>query len=105
MKTNITNGRQFKILWNFFARHSPEVEARGSEELLPEQKAALARLASGQSDRAEREKLIPFLRSNKHALKFLAEQIKLSRPGRSSVARARRRMSDSSTYDQKAGSS
>ena len=86
----MTNARQFKILWNFFEKHSPEVEARGSEELLPEQKAALARLASGQSDPAEREKLIPFLKSNKYALTFLAEQIKLSRPGRSIASRAHR---------------
>ena len=90
MKTNMTNSRQSKILWKFFAKYSPEVEARGSEELLPEQKAALARLAAGQSDRAEREKLIPFLKSNKHALAFLAEQIKLSRPGRSIVTGAHR---------------
>jgi hypothetical protein len=88
MKTNIPNSRQFKILWKFFAKHSPEVEARGSEELLPEQKSALALLAFGKSDRAAREKLIPFLKSNKHALKFLAEQVKLSRPGRSIVTRA-----------------
>jgi hypothetical protein len=90
MKTNISNSRQFKILWKFFAKHSPEVEARGSEELLPEQKAALTLLASGKSDRAAREKLIPFLKSNKHALTFLAEQIKLSRPSRSIVTRAHR---------------
>jgi len=96
MKTNIPTSRQFKILWKFFAKHSPEVEARGSDELLPEQKSALAELATGQSDRAAREKLIPFLKSNKHALTFLADQIKLSRPGRSMVTgvdqtKARRR--------------
>ena len=90
MKTNMTNSREFKILWKFFAGHSPEIEARGSEELLPEQKTGIARLASGQSDRAEREKLIPLLKSNKHALAFLAEQIKRSRPGRSLVTGAHR---------------
>jgi hypothetical protein len=83
MKTNISNSRQFKILWEFFAKHSPEVEARGNLELIPEQKAALALLASGKCDRAAREKLIPLLKSNKHALTFLAEQIKLNRPARS----------------------
>jgi hypothetical protein len=90
MKTNITNARQFKILWKFFAEHSPEVEARGSEELLLEQKAALTLLASGKSDPVVREKLIPLLKGNKHALTFLAEQIKLSRPGRSIVTKAHR---------------
>jgi hypothetical protein len=89
MKTNIAKSREFKILWGFFANHLPEVEARGSEELLPEEKDALVLLASGKSNRAEREKLIPFLRSNKRALTFLAEQIKLSRPARSVVTRAR----------------
>jgi hypothetical protein len=83
MKTNLSNSRQFKILWKFLAKHSPEVEARGNEELLPEQKAALALLASGKCDRAAREKLIPLLKCNKHALTFLAEQIKLIRPERS----------------------
>jgi hypothetical protein len=90
MKTNISNSRQFKILWQFFARHSPEVEARANKELLPEQKAALALLASGKCDRAAREKLIPLLKSNKHALTFLAEQIKLNRPVRSGGVGARR---------------
>jgi hypothetical protein len=85
MRTNITNAREFKILWNFFEKHSPEVEARGSGGLLPEKKAALARLASGQSDRAEREELIPFLKSNRYALTFLAEQIKSLRPGQSII--------------------
>jgi hypothetical protein len=85
MRTNRTNAREFNILWNFFERHSPEVEARGSEELMAEEKAALTRLASGQSNLAEREKLIPLLKSNKHALTFLAEQIKSVRPGRSVI--------------------
>jgi hypothetical protein len=84
MKTNVTPSQQFKILWKFFAKHYPEVAARGTEELLPEQKAALAQLASGTCDRAAREKLIPLLKSNRHALTFLAKQIKLSRP---SIAR------------------
>jgi hypothetical protein len=88
MKTNIANSRQFTILWKFFRNHLPEVEARGSEELLPEEKDALVLLASGKSDREARQKLIPILKSNKHALTFLAEQIKLSRPARSIVARA-----------------
>jgi hypothetical protein len=90
MKANMTNSRQFQILWKFFVKHFPEVEARGSEELLPEQKTALTRLACGQCDRAEREKLIPFLKSNKNALTFLAEQIKLSRPSRSIITGADR---------------
>jgi hypothetical protein len=88
MKTNIESSREFKILWKFFANHFPEVEARGSEELLPEEKDALMLLASGKSNRAERVKLVPLLRSNKHALTFLAEQIKLSGPARSVVTRA-----------------
>ena len=90
MKTNLSNSRQFKILWNFFAKYCPEVEARGNDELLPEQKAALTLLASGKCDRAAREKLIPFLKSNRHALAFLAEQIKLNRPPRSGADAARR---------------
>jgi hypothetical protein len=78
----MSHSRQFKALWEFFARYYPEVEARRSEDLSPAQKTALTNLASGKSDPAAREKLIPFLRSNRHALTFLADQIKLSRPGR-----------------------
>jgi hypothetical protein len=88
MKTKFENSRQFKILWKFFAKHFPEVEARENNELSPEQKAALAALASGKCGRAAREKLIPFLKSNKDALTFLAEQIKLSRPGQLNVTAA-----------------
>jgi hypothetical protein len=80
MKTNLTQSEQFKILWDFFAKHGAEVEAHGSHEMLPDQKAALAHLASGKADPAEREKLLPLLRSNKNALAYLGDQIKLSRP-------------------------
>jgi hypothetical protein len=81
MKTNLTQSEQFKILWEFFAKHSAEVGARGSDELSPEQKATLAQLASGKADTAVRVKLIPLLRSNRNALTYLGEQIKLMRPG------------------------
>jgi hypothetical protein len=81
MKTNLTQSEEFKIVWEFFARHATQVEARGSEELLPEQKIALAALASGKADNQARTNLIPLLRSNRNALSFLADQIKVARPG------------------------
>lgn len=81
MKTNPTQAEEFKIVWEFFARHSVEVEGRVSEELLPEQKIALALLASGKADNDTRTNLIPLLRRNRNALNFLAEQIKIARPG------------------------
>jgi hypothetical protein len=80
MKTNLTPSEQFKILWRFFARNGAEVEAR-SEELLPEQKAALAHFASGKANGGAREQLISLLIRNRNALSFLGEQIKLQRPG------------------------
>jgi hypothetical protein len=48
---------------------------------LPEQKAALTQLASGKADNGTRVKLIPLLRSNRNALAYLGEQMKLLRPG------------------------
>jgi hypothetical protein len=81
MKTNLTPSEQFKILWEFFAKHDAEVEGRCSDELLPEQKTALTQLASGKADNAARVKLIPLLRSNRNALAYLGEQMKLLRPG------------------------
>jgi hypothetical protein len=80
MKTNITPPEQFKILWEFFTKHGAEVEGHGSDELLPDQKTALAQLASGKADNAARAQLISLLRSNKNALAYLGEQIKLRRP-------------------------
>jgi hypothetical protein len=80
MKTNLTQSEQFKILWDFFAKHGAEVEGHGSDEMLPDQKAAIALLASGKADNATRKKLLPLLRSNKHALAYLGDQIKLIRP-------------------------
>jgi len=81
MKTNLTPSEQFKILWEFFAKHDAEVEGRSSDELLPEQKTALTQLASGKADNGTRVKLIPLLRSNRNALAYLGEQMKLLRPG------------------------
>jgi hypothetical protein len=81
MKANLTPSEQFKTLWQFFAEHPAEVEARGAEDLSPEQKIALAELASGKADHAARMQLIPLLRSNRQALAYLGEQIKLMRPG------------------------
>jgi hypothetical protein len=81
MKTNLPQSEQFKILWKFFVKHGAEIEARSSDELLPEQKAALILLASGKVDGEARTKLIPLLRSNRKALALLGEQIKLMRPG------------------------
>ena len=81
MKTKLTQSEQFKILWDFIARHGGEVEARGSEELSPDQKASLRHLASGKAEDAARVELIPLLRSNKNALAFLGEQMKVLRPG------------------------
>jgi len=80
MKTNITPPEQFKILWDFFTKHGAEVEGHGGDELLPDQKTALAQLASGNADNAARAELISLLRSNKNALAYLGEQIKLRRP-------------------------
>jgi hypothetical protein len=95
MKTNLTASEQFKILWGFFARYGAEVQAR-SEELLPEQKAALAHLASGKANDAAREQLISLLVRNKNALNFLGEQIKLQRPGAvTGLSQARSRASRS----------
>jgi hypothetical protein len=63
---------------------------------LPDQKTALAQLASGNADKAARVKLIPLLRSNKYALAYLGEQIKLLRPSAGRKPRpARRRASRS----------
>jgi hypothetical protein len=98
MKTNLTESEQFKVLWGFFTSYGTEVEARGSEELLPEQKAALVQLACGKADNATRDGLIPLLRSNRNALSFLGEQIKLKRPsavprpsrGRSRASRSKK---------------
>jgi len=96
MKTNLTQSEQFKILWKFFAKHGAEVEARGSDELLSDQKAALAQLASGNADKAAQVKLIPLLIGNRNALTYLGEQIKLLRPSADSKARpARHRASRS----------
>jgi hypothetical protein len=81
MKTKLTQSEQFKILWDFFAQHGEEVEARGSEELSPDQKASLRHLASGKAGDAARIELIPLLRSNRNALAYLGEQMKLLRPG------------------------
>jgi hypothetical protein len=95
MKTNLTQSEQFKILWGFFARYGAEVQARG-EDLLPEQKAALADLASGKANDAARKQLIPLLIRNRNALSFLGEQIKLQRPGAASkLSSARNRASRS----------
>jgi hypothetical protein len=80
MKTNLTQSEQFNILWGFFAKHGAEVEAHGSDQLSPEQKVALAQLASGEGDSAARSKLIPLLQGNRNALAYLGEQIKLTRP-------------------------
>jgi hypothetical protein len=80
MKANLSRSDQFKIIWQFLARHSSEVEARGSEELSPDQKLALTRLASGKTDHTTRMNLLSLLVSNKIALSFLAEQIKIARP-------------------------
>ena len=80
MKTNFTHSKQFRALWEFFAKHGAEVEARETGELLPDQEAALAHLASGKADHAARMELIPLLRSNRKALAFLGQQIKLMRP-------------------------
>lgn len=79
MKTSLTQSQQFKILWEFFSKHGAEVEGRSSEELLPEQKVALSQLALGRADEATRAKLIALLRSNRNALAFLADRIKLAR--------------------------
>jgi hypothetical protein len=80
MKTNLSESEQFKILWEFFALHGAEVEARGSEELSADQKASLTQLASGKADNAARAELVPLLRSNRNALAYLGEQMKLLRP-------------------------
>jgi hypothetical protein len=81
MKTNLTPLEQFRVLWEFVLKQSPEVEAHGSDELLPDQLAALVELASGKANHKARLELIPLLRSNRKALYFLGEQIKLRRPG------------------------
>lgn len=89
MKANLTPSEQFKILWKFFTNQAPEVEARGAEELLPDQKIALAQLASGKADHAARMRLIPLLRSNRQALAYLGEQIKHIRPSAARRNRSR----------------
>jgi hypothetical protein len=89
MKTEFTPPEQFKLLWNFIAQHGGEVEARGSEELSPDQKASLRHLASGKAENAARLELIPLLRSNRNALAYLGEQMKLLRPGFSGKSSAR----------------
>jgi hypothetical protein len=81
MKTNLSQSEQFKILWKFFVNHGAEIGARSSDELLPDQKVALTLMASGKIGSDERSKLIPLLRSNRRALTFLSEQIKIFRPG------------------------
>jgi hypothetical protein len=88
MKTNLTPSEQFKVLWEFFAKHEAEVEGRSSDELLPEQKAALTQMASGKAGNTARVKLIPLLRSNRNALVYLGEQMKLLRPGTTRKPRA-----------------
>jgi hypothetical protein len=90
MQTNITQSEQFKILWGFFAKHGAEVEAHGSDELLPEQRSALAQLASGDADSPTRLKLIPLLQGNRNALAYLGEQIKIARPSASRKTRSAR---------------
>jgi hypothetical protein len=80
MKANLSRSDQFKIVWQFLAKHSPEVEAHSSEELSPEQKLALIRLASGKTDHTARVNLLSLLVNNRNALSFLAEQIKIARP-------------------------
>jgi hypothetical protein len=69
-------------------KHDAEVEGRSSDELLPEQKTALTQLASGKADNGARLKLIPLLRSNRNALAYLGEQMKLLRPGTTRKPRA-----------------
>ena len=73
MKTNLTPSEQFRVLWEFVLKQSPEVKAHGSDELLPDQLAALVELASGKADHKARLELIPLLRS-RHTYHFGARR-------------------------------
>jgi hypothetical protein len=83
MKTNWTEEKELRTIWEFLGRYGLEVEGRAAAQLSPEQETALSRLASGNIDGPARKELEALLARNRNAIAFLAQLFK---------ARERRRL-------------
>lgn len=80
MKTNWTEEKEIRTIWEFLESYDPEVEGHAATQLSPEQERALSRLAAGNSDGPARKELEALLATNRNAVVFLAQLFRARRP-------------------------
>jgi hypothetical protein len=71
----------FTTVFSFLERCGPEVAGRELSQPDAELSAKLIRFARGQCDAAERSEVCEILRVNPAWLRWLADQVRMSRPG------------------------